>query len=37
MIDSIEAKLLYDQAVAEEIYPDNPEGESLAILNMLAE
>ncbi len=35
--DSRVAKLLYDQAVAEEIYPDNPEGESLAILNMLAD
>ncbi len=34
---SREAKLLYDQAVAEEIYPENPEGESLAILNMLAD
>lgn len=31
------AKLLYDQAVSEEIYPENPEGESLAILNMLAD
>ena len=37
MIDSVAAKLLYDQAVAEEVYPDNPEGESLAILNMLAD
>ncbi len=34
---SREAKLLYDQAVAEEIYPENPDGESLAILNMLAD
>ncbi|MBR4062859.1 MAG: hypothetical protein IKK01_07325 [Clostridia bacterium] len=31
------AEFLYKQAIAEEIYPDNPEGESLAILNMLAD
>ena len=35
--DSVEAKILYDQAVAEEIYPENPDGESLAILIMLAD
>ena len=35
--DSMIAKLLYDQAVAGEVYPENPEGESLAILNMLAD
>ena len=35
--DSMIAKLLYDQAVAGEVYPENPEGESLTILNMLAD
>lgn len=35
--DSVEAKILYDQAIAEEVYPENPDGESLAILNMLAD
>ena len=34
---SAEAKLLYKQCVSEEKYPENPEGESLAILNMLAD
>ncbi len=34
---NIIAEFLYEQATAEEIYPDNPEGESLAILNLLAD
>jgi hypothetical protein len=32
-----EAEFLYDIAVSHEIYPDDPDGESLAILEMLAE
>lgn len=35
--NEIIAKLLYDQAVANEVYPDNPDGDSLQILNMLAD
>ena len=32
-----EAEFLYNIAVSREIYPEEPDGESLAILNMLAE
>ena len=31
------AQFLYEQAISQEIYPQNPDGESLAILEMLAE
>ena len=34
---SKEAEFLYNIAVSREIYPEEPDGESLAILNMLAE
>ena len=35
--DEKTAKFLYEIAVSREIYPEEPDGESLAILNMLAE
>ena len=34
---SKEAEFLYDIAVSREVYPEEPDGESLAILGMLAE
>lgn len=37
MNDEKTAKFLYDIAVSREIYPEEPDGESLAILEMLAE